>query len=594
MEEEITAAATTNGVATNGKETAIELEAAQTTSSPNVWDANNAVEQEEEEAASAPTAAAADAADIDVYIEEGNTDAHVEPQAVAGEVVAAVEAAVEEVEEEMGEAEYLEDETPENEFDDERELNEVENEKTAKTAAAVDKNNAQNEQTNEEEAKDEEAAAGVASTVTAEKELSVEEEAHTDEKDAAEEGEADGDEGEADGEEEEDLEDEEEEEEEDEGELITGDDAQAELGTAGDQSEEANARARSGARNQEEQVDENQCRVCTTKEQLVSLFTKTGETNSTPADMLVLICPSVSIAPKDFMPQFICNSCLVSLTVAIKLRKQLETTEQDLRKRLSRSKNKVRRPRGYVVIDAPVSDSASDEDEEELNDDVEFKVSDVAGSTSADSDSADSDISEKRKPGRRRGRKKGMKRASGSNNSYDEDHPRKKNRVTSPSSATAASQGPFECDQCNLSFQRKQSYVMHRKMHDSRQEFHCQICNKKFKVRGAYKTHMERHAAERAQFRCELCAQVFRLRAELKRHMALSHDEHGIIYECKRCQRTFLTQTRLQRHQSTNCNRHSEQKVKRQSIEGHPSQGRDLFKSVAPLTTTYWSDSFSD
>ncbi|KAH8416147.1 hypothetical protein KR222_009394, partial [Zaprionus bogoriensis] len=479
-------------------------------------------------------------------------------------------AAVEEADEEMGEAEYLEDETtPDDDGEMEAEA-EVEREATNKASEGetADKSNADNVQSEEVTAK---AAAAEKADDAAVAEADAEEEV----------------------EDVEDVEEEEDDEEEDdeEAELITGDDAQVQPPAASGEpaADEANVSARSGAQKQEEPVDENQCRVCTSKEQLVSLFAKTSE-GSTPADMLLLLCPSVSIAPKDFMPQFICNTCQQSLTIAIKLRKQLETTERDLRKRLSRSKNKVRRPRGYVVIDAPVSDSASEEDEEELNDDAEFKVSDVAGSTSADSDSADSDISEKRRPGRpgRRGRKK--KRSADSNNE-EEYYGKKKSNSSTPA---AAAQGPFECDHCDLSFPRKQSYVMHRKTHESRYEFHCQICNKKFKVRGAYKTHMERHEAERAQFRCELCSQVFRLRAELKRHMAVRHDEHGVIYECKRCQRTFLTQTRLQRHQSTNCTRHPEPKVKRQALESHPSQGRDLFKSVAPLTTTYWSDSFSD
>ncbi|KAH8300067.1 hypothetical protein KR044_009408, partial [Drosophila immigrans] len=487
--------------------------------------------------------------------------------------VEAVADAVEEEEEEgeeMGEAEYLEDVMPDDEGDgDERESTAAEDE-AAPSAAAENNTN------NEEAEKPAEAAAVAEPAVEGESANNVVTAAESVEEDAEEAVEDD----EGDEADEEEIE---EEDDDDEGELITGDDAQEQLKTAGEATDKANVSARSGAQKQEEPVDENQCRVCTSKDNLNSLFTKTSDA-TTPADMLLLICPSVSIAPKDFMPQFICNNCQQSLTIAIQLRKQLETTEKDLRKRLSRSKNKIRRPRGYVVIDAPVSDSASDEDEEELNDDAEFKVSDVAGSTSPDSESADSDISEKRKPGRRRGRKK--KRSAGS----EEDYPHKKKSLMSQPALPA--QGPFECDQCDQSFPRKQSYVMHRKTHDSRHEYLCQICNKQFKVRGAYKTHMERHESERAQFRCELCSQVFRLRAELKRHMGLSHDEHGVIYECKRCQRTFLTQQRLQRHQSTSCIRHSETKVRR--MESHPSQGRDLFKSVAPLTTTYWSDSFSD
>ncbi|XP_017018679.1 zinc finger protein 316 [Drosophila kikkawai] len=381
-----------------------------------------------------------------------------------------------------------------------------------------------------------------------------------------------------------------------EGELITGDEP-------GEHVDGEATAAPTRERKIEEVVDENQCRVCTSKEDLVDLFKK--QIDATPADMLLVICPSVSILPKDFMPQFICTKCLESLTIAIQLRKQLETTDQDLRKRLSRSKNKVRRPRGYVVIDAPVTDSS--EDEEELDD--EFKVSDVGGSTSADSDSVDSDASsqmkEKKKPGRPR--KTPMKRSKEEDDDEDSPSVPKKKYPTTP----AASVGPFECEHCDLTFSRKQSYVLHRKTHE-RTEHTCPICGKKFKVEWAYKTHMERHEQERAQFRCELCSQVFRLRAELKRHMAVKHDEHGFIYECKRCQRTFLTSQRLQRHQAIGCQRPREEvRIKEEPrikmeprishSHGHgnhgkrrPGEGRDLFKAVAPPTTTYWSDSFSD
>ncbi|TDG48927.1 hypothetical protein AWZ03_004611 [Drosophila navojoa] len=560
MEEEIMPAATTNGMTADKVEALLNEKEAE------------ACKAAEEEA-----------------LAEGNAMIQYDGQSAA---VVEPEEHEKEVEEEMGEAEYLDDEMPDDDCESEGEVTAEADVQTDKGAAATtvaqettverDEAEADTETVTEAQAKVDAEAADVPTGAEAESTVETEAETEAEDKEAAVDDVGEDAEDEAEHETEETAEDEvveelveEAEEAEDEGEIITGDDAQ-----------EEQMNIRSGAL--AEEVDEVQCRVCTSKDQLISLFTKTSQ-GSVPVDMLLLLCPSVSIALKDFMPQFICSSCLESLNVAIKLRQQLESTEKELRKRLSRSKNKVRRPRGYVVIDAPVSDSASEEDEEELNDDAEFKVSDVAGSTSADSDSADTDISEKRRPGRRRGRKKGTKRSAGAN-SQDEEHQRKRSLQTSP----AASQGPFECDQCDLSFPRKQSYVMHRKMHDSRHEFQCQICNKKFKVRGAYKTHMGRHASERAQFRCELCGHVFRLRAELKRHMALSHDEHGIIYECKRCQSTFLTQTRLQHHQSTDCNRRSEDRVKRRSTEGQPSQGRDLFKSVAPLTTTYWSDSFSD
>ncbi|XP_022223258.2 uncharacterized zinc finger protein CG2678 [Drosophila obscura] len=492
-------------------------------------------------------ASAAVVGEIMDYLEEGDATAGTAGHATATEEGATPETATENVAEpeQLGEAEFLDDEMPD--VDVHKLIEEVDNANTSPTEPSID--------------------AGAGNDVDDAADVGAQEDvAAVDEADVAGGGAA---------------EDNFETASEEEAELITGDEPN-------EQAEGTEPVPAVRERKKEEEVDENQCRVCTSKEDLVTLFKKTDD--ATPADMLVDLCPNLSIAVKDFMPQFICKTCLNSLTIAIQFRKQLETTERDLRKRLSRSKNKVRRPRGYVVIDAPVSDSASDDDED---DDVEFKVSDVAGSTSAESDSADSDISERRKRpmGRGRGRKKATKRGSEDNDEESVTVP-KKRAHGSPSMT-----GPFECNQCDLTFSRKQSYVLHRKSHDPRSVFTCEICEKTFKVQWAYKTHMERHAQERAHFRCELCTQVFKLRAELKRHMAVRHDEHGFIYECKRCQRTFLTQQRLQRHQSTSCLRHGEERSshnnKRRSTEGQP-QGRDLFKSVAPLTTTYWSDSFSD
>ncbi|EDW72520.2 uncharacterized protein Dwil_GK20658 [Drosophila willistoni] len=563
-----------------------------------------------EEAAAAETQGATNVASDAVggiieYLEEGEASAEDEP---------------------MGEVEYLEDEIPEEEVP--RLINETNKEISSKNTKD-DKTDAKGKSTVTESDKPVESTDGEAleeSTqeqpveTTKEKEITTEEdeENHEDDADAEENAEEaeDGEEGEEEEQQQDEEGDEAEDEADEEAELILGDEPTAK--DDNQPSPESKSATETKQKKEEEPVDENQCRVCTTKdtEQLVSLFKKSliPPATQTPAELLLVICPNLSIALKDFMPQFICRHCLATLNMAIKLKTQLETTEKDLRKRLSRSKNKVRRPRGYVVIDAPVSSSASDEEEE---DDVEFKVSDVANSSSADSDSADSDISEKRKraPGRPgRPKKRQADDDAGSGGSVG----KKKN--------LGSSQGPFECDFCDMSFPRKQSWVLHRKTHIShRNEFYCQICNKRFKVQKAYKTHMERHDQERSQFRCELCSQIFKMRSELKRHMAIKHDEHGVIYECKRCQRTFLTQQRLQRHQSTMCTRyppqeskstnqyyheqqqqqqrhhqqqqqkhHYQQQAHSKRGENTSSQGRDLFKSVAPLTTTYWSDSFSD
>ncbi|XP_005177071.1 homeotic protein spalt-major [Musca domestica] len=345
---------------------------------------------------------------------------------------------------------------------------------------------------------------------------------------------------------------------------------------------------------QEEEVDENQCRVCCNKDNLVTLFKKM-EDQQTVADMLMLICPSVHIAIKDFLPQFICNTCLDNVIKAVQLKQQCEKTEKELRKKLSRHKNKIRRPAGYVVIDAPLdSDPATDD---EQSNDEEFKVSDIASvSPSEDSvSSEESDESKKKKKGRKRrksssksSKSRGAKSGNGSSDEDDGDpignHKRKRSDNSSPE--------VFACDECDHVFHRKQSLVLHRKVHtNEREPIACKICGRMFKIKGAYRTHMERHRDEKNLMKCQKCSRTFLSNIELRRHMIEAHSQSGAIMECLKCKRKFVSASRLESHENR-C--HGNGKNKKGNDTSNFVVGQDLFKTVAPLTTTYWSDSYSD
>ncbi|XP_053964661.1 histone-lysine N-methyltransferase MECOM isoform X1 [Anastrepha ludens] len=391
-----------------------------------------------------------------------------------------------------------------------------------------------------------------------------------------------------------------------------------------DDDEKPTSTAREAAR-MENQVDENQCRVCTSKESLISLFKTINK--QTIADKLMLICPTVSIAPKDFMPQFICNPCLDNATIALQLKTQCETTERELRKKLSRSKNKVRRPAGYVVIDAALESDPSDE---EPNDDVEFKVSDEGGITAED-DSDDSDfgaIKKKRSPratGGRRGRRRSAavtpapkvkeKKRMGrpptkrrlptpppmkeeSSDEAEEESPKKqikKKKIKSTPPAEEQEEKPteFPCDECEQVFTRKLSLILHKKAHSQREPLKCEICGQIFKIQGAYRKHVQKHNEEPTGFECNKCEYTGTSKAELRRHLVDEHDEQGVLYQCEKCKRKFVSEARLEKHKEGRCPGQERAPKLRQDVENY-TVGKDLFKSVAPLTTTYWSDSFSD
>lgn len=389
-----------------------------------------------------------------------------------------------------------------------------------------------------------------------------------------------------------------------------------------DDGEQPTSTAREAAK-MENHVDENQCRVCTSKEELVSLFKIINKV--TIADKLMNICPTVSIAPKDFMPQFICNICLDNVNIALQLKTQCEDTERELRKKLSRSKNKVRRPAGYVVIDATMDSDPSDE---EPNDDVEFKVSDDGGITAED-DSDDSDFGtttkKKRSPrgtGGRRGRRKSAattpapkvkeKKRMGrpptkrppqsptliKDESSDEEYAKpqvKKRKIkgTPPSDEQEEKPTEYPCDECEQVFTRKLSLILHKKAHAHREPLKCEVCGQMFKIQGAYRKHVQKHNEEPSGFECHKCEYTASSKAELRRHLVDEHDEQGVLYQCEKCKRKFVSEVRLEKHKEGRCPGQERPLKLRQDVESY-TVGKDLFKSVAPLTTTYWSDSFSD
>ncbi|XP_067633924.1 GDNF-inducible zinc finger protein 1 [Eurosta solidaginis] len=391
----------------------------------------------------------------------------------------------------------------------------------------------------------------------------------------------------------------------------------------------------------ENHVDEKQCRVCTSTDALVSLFKSVQK--QTIAEKLMIICPTVSIAQKDFMPQFICNPCLDNVNIALQLKSQCETTERELRKKLSRSKNKVRRPAGYVVIDAALDSEPSDF---ERNDDVEFKVSDDGGITAGD-DSEDSDFGSTKKKrasrsstGKRSKRKstaaatpaatpapkvKEKKRASKATKKRLAPSPvlvkedessdaapavveideapikikqvKKRKIKSSPTSENEEGgedqQNEYKCDECEQVFSRKLSLILHKKAHTPREPLKCETCGQVFKIQGAYRKHIQKHTEEPNGFDCVKCEYTGSSKAELRRHLVDEHDEQGILHECEKCKRKFVSEARLEKHKDGRCPG-QERPPKVRLDEATYTVGKDLFKSVAPLTTTYWSDSFSD
>ncbi|XP_059615080.1 serendipity locus protein delta [Phlebotomus argentipes] len=400
-------------------------------------------------------------------------------------------------------------------------------------------------------------------------------------------------------------------------------------------------------RPKEEELDKNQCRVCTSKENLVDIFSPLED--SVISDKIQLICRTVKIMERDFLPHLICGACIDKLKIALEFKATCENTDRELRMKLKRSKNKVRRNTEFVIIDADVfSDSHSDE-EKKRTDDEEFHLSDVIESQS-ETDSSYSDAEKPKKYKRRAGRPPGGGQRKGrrprsdvvfiaapESDVDDSSDAKRKFRgkslqcqtchevFASPASLskhscqgqshardaledadydddeedkplakrlkTIKKESGHECKFCRLTFKSLAELKRHKSTeHTGDKPYMCRLCNKTFKLAQSLNGHLLRHENEEINISCAQCWKYFPNKKELRKH---EMSAHAIAFQCDKCKRNFTSQTRLNNHRHQTCPGVVAAPKRRQEVEASVV-GRDLFKCVAPMTSTYWSDSFSE
>lgn len=423
----------------------------------------------------------------------------------------------------------------------------------------------------------------------------------------------------------------------------------------------------------ENEVDQNQCRVCLSKDNLVNIFA--FENKSRICDIIMTICTTVKIIEKDYLPHYICSECLDKLKIAAEFKSKCETTDTELRKKLKRSKNKVRGSGRFLLIDCEMSSGSEIDDNK---DDDEFQISDVVESD-PDSDASfkigkrKSTRVKKKSPPKRKAQSRnrtpsakskasssvssGSKRTSKSTEktvletkrikhdvvyiealpelSDDDDEgndapkgrarrsnalyntPKSKSATNQPSSSKTSkiphkkraidmiesddedsktSKGSVKprehiCSTCNKILPSWNALKEHRKTH-SGETFACNICNKPFKQRASLDAHIQKHKEDESRT-CKPCNKPFASKLELRKHQQSMHEDQ-FTFECNTCKRTFTAKARLDKHKEGKCPGFDTSTKKKSEVEVSSHLGRDLFKCVAPLTTTYWSDSFSE
>jgi len=146
------------------------------------------------------------------------------------------------------------------------------------------------------------------------------------------------------------------------------------------------------------------------------------------------------------------------------------------------------------------------------------------------------------------------------------------------------------CSTCNKNFPSWNALKEHRKTH-SGETFACHICKKPFKQRVSLDAHIQKHKEDESRT-CKPCNKPFASKLELRKHQQTVHEDQ-YTFECDTCKRTFTAKARLDKHKEGKCPGFDTSTKKKSEVEV-THVGRDLFKCVAPLTTTYWSDSFSE
>lgn len=347
----------------------------------------------------------------------------------------------------------------------------------------------------------------------------------------------------------------------------------------------------------EPEVDPNQCRVCKATETLIDIFAIEEEMRI--CDIITKMCSGIRIHERDFLPHMICLSCLGRLRIAYQFTRDVFATDTELRGKLKRSK-KARKPNdGVVIIDC---NEFTDSDDEEQNDDEDFHVSNVEEEDEDDDfESVDSDDSRKLKIPKKRGPKPKKNKVKKIKKELASTAKRLKRDIVFIEADSADEEKKREkCRECGKVFSNKTALRMHKqKAHSSTTKtsndtpFRCNVCGKGFKYSINLTSHMQIH---KDSYTCDECGRVFAAKSEAKKH-ALNQHKCSLSYECNRCRRLYCSIKRYQKHRES-CSDYNSYSSKKKPMKVKESEmsytGRDLFKTVAPTTTTYWSDSFSD
>ena len=99
------------------------------------------------------------------------------------------------------------------------------------------------------------------------------------------------------------------------------------------------------------------------------------------------------------------------------------------------------------------------------------------------------------------------------------------------------SENRFKCHICEKTFNRKEHFINHERIHTGEKPFQCDICKASFAVKSSLVRHKRTHTGEKP-FICEICGKTFLRKYHLNQHLKVhtsSHDKSLNLVSCDLC-----------------------------------------------------------